>query len=405
MREGVFLRGSGPLVSKILPQHDDVDMGSVIFHSITEGGIGGFEIQGYGERPAIDCSMSSPWIRKNRIISGNGPMASAVYCERSAGPAIRIEDNLIEVPGLGIGINCNTSDPVIADNRFLVGDDPPMATGIECDQSSPLILHNQMRLEDDALGIKCTRSSNPIIANNHLAGNGRSGMGLMGFLGGSFQVVNNLITGTGVAVWSAPDEAVLPNVVENNVVWDNGIGIRCRENGPALSAYNLFWDNDGNYTRCAAGAEDLEADPLFQAAEADDFGLRDELAGEMKVAEKQAGTVRIVSATAVEESSASTLPLSFSLSPNYPNPFNPSTTIPFTVPAMATGDRAQVDITVYDLLGQRVRTLANGGFEPGVYRASWDGRDDHGDPVASGVYLYRLRAGEQALSQKAILVR
>jgi hypothetical protein len=81
----------------------------------------------------------------------------------------------------------------------------------------------------------------------------------------------------------------------------------------------------------------------------------------------------------------SALPVVASLNSAYPNPFNSSVRIPY---AVAT--HGEVDMTVYDLLGQPVRTLASRWHAPGRYEAIWDGSNDAGQPVASGTYLTRL---------------
>ena len=91
-------------------------------------------------------------------------------------------------------------------------------------------------------------------------------------------------------------------------------------------------------------------------------------------------------------------PLAFSLGANYPNPFNPATTIPLIVPAGA-GD---VELAIYNVLGQPVRQVWNGSLAAGEHRLAWDGRDELGQPVAAGVYLYRLQVGEQARLRKMV---
>ncbi len=80
---------------------------------------------------------------------------------------------------------------------------------------------------------------------------------------------------------------------------------------------------------------------------------------------------------------------SFALLQNYPNPGNPSTHITFTLP-----QKAHVTLEIYNLLGQRVRTLVEGVKDAGSHRVVWDGRDEFGKTLPSGVYLYRLRAGQ-----------
>ena len=96
-------------------------------------------------------------------------------------------------------------------------------------------------------------------------------------------------------------------------------------------------------------------------------------------------------ATAVTETIGGSQPVSFALGANYPNPFNPATTIPLAVPAEA-GD---VDLTIYNVLGQPVRHVWNGPLAAGEHRLTWDGRDAQGQSVAAGVYLYRLQVGNQ----------
>jgi N-acetylmuramoyl-L-alanine amidase len=94
------------------------------------------------------------------------------------------------------------------------------------------------------------------------------------------------------------------------------------------------------------------------------------------------------------------LPSQYKLHANYPNPFNPSTTITYEVPRVA-----DVRLTVYNLLGQPVRTLKQGQVGPGRRTAIWDGRDDQGQLMASGVYIYALEAGDINLSRKMVLTK
>ncbi len=88
--------------------------------------------------------------------------------------------------------------------------------------------------------------------------------------------------------------------------------------------------------------------------------------------------------TGIEKTNAR-LPEGFRLGTNYPNPFNPATTIPFAV-----HQTARVRIDVYDNLGRKVKTLVNEQLAPGSYRVRWDGRNDRGTLMSSGVYFYRM---------------
>ena len=101
-------------------------------------------------------------------------------------------------------------------------------------------------------------------------------------------------------------------------------------------------------------------------------------------------------ATAV--ASEATTPTAFALGANYPNPFNPATTIPLAVPAGAK----TVDLTIYNVLGQPVRHVWTGPLPAGEHELTWDGRDAQGYPVAAGVYVYRLQVGEQTHARKMV---
>ncbi|HKK21777.1 MAG TPA: T9SS type A sorting domain-containing protein, partial [candidate division Zixibacteria bacterium] len=94
------------------------------------------------------------------------------------------------------------------------------------------------------------------------------------------------------------------------------------------------------------------------------------------------------------------LPESFSLGQNYPNPFNPTTEIFFTLSA-----RARVSLVLYNMLGQQVRTLVDATLPVGRHSVNWDGKDYSGKQVASGVYLYRLVAGDKTQTKKMELLK
>ena len=95
------------------------------------------------------------------------------------------------------------------------------------------------------------------------------------------------------------------------------------------------------------------------------------------------------------------LPNRFALQPNYPNPFNPSTVIPFQVPSGG----GHVTIGVYDATGHRVRVLFDNRSDEGRHSVTWDGRDYNGARVASGVYLVRMRAGAVTDVRKIVLAK
>lgn len=107
-----------------------------------------------------------------------------------------------------------------------------------------------------------------------------------------------------------------------------------------------------------------------------------------------------ISATAVEESITDILPTALELEQNYPNPFNPSTTIEFSLPT-----RNHVALKVFNITGEEVAVLLNKTLSVGSYRVNWDGRDYEGNEVASGVYFYKLSAGNFSKSKKMLLLK
>jgi len=94
------------------------------------------------------------------------------------------------------------------------------------------------------------------------------------------------------------------------------------------------------------------------------------------------------------------IPTEFALKQNYPNPFNPSTNMLFDLP------KAQnVTLEVFNILGQHVKTLANGMYEAGSYTVSWNGTNGNGEDVPSGIYFYSLRTEEFSKTNKMMLIR
>ncbi len=124
--------------------------------------------------------------------------------------------------------------------------------------------------------------------------------------------------------------------------------------------------------------------------------LRDSLYGLLSLAELSELRSR---ATAIL-SDPTSLPETVKLLPNYPNPFNTSTTIRYEL-----ASTVPVRLQVYDALGQIVRSLEDGHQPAGVQTIVWDGRDEHGLEAAGGIYFIQLRAGQQVQTSKLSLLR
>jgi hypothetical protein len=94
------------------------------------------------------------------------------------------------------------------------------------------------------------------------------------------------------------------------------------------------------------------------------------------------------------------VPFTFGLQQNYPNPFNPTTVINYSLE-----HKCQVDISVFNILGQKVSTLVNQEMDAGAYQAVWDGSDDRGNHVASGIYFYKMNTNDYVETRKMVLMR
>jgi len=104
--------------------------------------------------------------------------------------------------------------------------------------------------------------------------------------------------------------------------------------------------------------------------------------------------------TEVKQANVEKVPWDFALKQNYPNPFNPSTTIEFSLKK-----GAHISLTVYNMLGQKVSTLLDKKMIAGSHRASWDGTDESGTQMASGIYYYRLETESQKATKKMLLMK
>ncbi len=105
-------------------------------------------------------------------------------------------------------------------------------------------------------------------------------------------------------------------------------------------------------------------------------------------------------ATAVEDNAKEVIPVKYQLSQNYPNPFNPETVISYSLP-----NPGVVKVEIYDILGKKVKTLVNEFKNAGKYDVRWNGRNEYGSGVPSGIYFYRLQTGDFVQTMKMTLLR
>ena len=111
-----------------------------------------------------------------------------------------------------------------------------------------------------------------------------------------------------------------------------------------------------------------------------------------QIARKDAGSANI--------SHEELQPSGFSLMQNYPNPFNTGTAISYSLP-----EKSDVQIIIYSLLGHPIRTLVNSNTHSGFHTVNWDGKDNSGDAVSGGIYLYRIRTANFTAVRKMLLLK
>ena len=143
------------------------------------------------------------------------------------------------------------------------------------------------------------------------------------------------------------------------------------------------------------GIQAVKMEGLSQA----DIEYIEQMMALMDLTEEQEAAFRLA---LYGQANASALPKAMTLAQNAPNPFNPATTIGFSVPQATS---VQVSLEVYDLRGRLVRVLVDEMRQAGTYTVFWDGTDQSGAGVSSGVYLYRMKAGDFVQTRKMVLLK
>ncbi len=166
------------------------------------------------------------------------------------------------------------------------------------------------------------------------------------------------------------------------------VGVRLNT-AAEISAIAVGLDDPGLYTLALLHEGEWRAIPS-------EF---DRQSGRFTAQTRSLGMIGIVAKSVAGEPIES-IPVTYALSQNYPNPFNPTTAIEFSLPA-----ESRVTLQIFDMLGREVRTLLSETRQGGVHRIEWDGRNNFGSSVASGVYIYRMSAGGFSDIKRMVLIR
>jgi hypothetical protein len=111
-------------------------------------------------------------------------------------------------------------------------------------------------------------------------------------------------------------------------------------------------------------------------------------------------SVKVIGKADAIDDLSKNMPLEFDLANNYPNPFNPTTTIAYTIP-----DAGKVTLEIFNVLGQHIQTLVNEDQVAGRYQVMWDGKDKSGNTIGSGIYFYQLTTNRAVTVKKMVLLK
>jgi hypothetical protein len=249
-----------------------------------------------------------------------------------------------------------------------------------------------------------TDNSRPLITRNNFTING--GISCIVLYSGDAEIVNNIMYGNARGICTITGMGT----AKNNIIvasWEYGVYGTWTELN-----YNDVYDNNPDYLSANPGPGSISADPLFNpdytpglgspCIDAGDPAIRynDPDGSRNDIGMYWYGASPAPQEMAMPMAKPASVPLTFALDQNHPNPFNPTTTIAFTVPAAG-----RVNLDVFNVLGQHVRCLLDEDIEAGAHSIIWDGKDGDGRSVASGIYLYRLRAGKDVESKKMVLLK
>ena len=157
-----------------------------------------------------------------------------------------------------------------------------------------------------------------------------------------------------------------------------------------------YTENDGNYTYKVVW-QNVSENCYIRIRYIGDFSIND--VSDHRFAIRWSGAVE-GAPTDVAQHEPLAVPTEFSLMQNYPNPFNPQTTISYHLP-----QATDVSLSIFDLQGNEIRQLVQSSQAAGRYTIQWNGRDNQDQPVASGFYFYRLRAGDYTATKKCLLMK
>jgi hypothetical protein len=341
----------------------------------------------------LELTQSSPHI-KNVTIYGSGMELT------ESSP--HIENVIID----GGGIRLRNSSPLIEATKI----SGYSGTGVDIDGSSPTLV--AVEISGFSVGIRCKDYSHGTLINCTITGNQSEDYDFGGILINSYssiEIVNSILWNNSnyeIGVNTVSDNLEVSIATSNSLVKNGIAGIHHYGGGG-----NVYW-LDGNITDNPNFNDPSNGDyNLSEGSPCIDAGIQDTIivyntdqdtisvpeivfiGSAPDIGAYEYGTVSI-------SSDDQKVPVYYGIHQNYPNPFNPSTTISFSLP-----EQSLVKLKVFDIRGQEVFELVDTERPPGTYEVQWNGMDDAGNRVSTGVYFCRLKAGTYSQTIKMVYMK
>ncbi|MBC8416628.1 MAG: T9SS type A sorting domain-containing protein, partial [Candidatus Cloacimonetes bacterium] len=320
----------------------------------------------------------------------------------------------------GGGVECYESSPNLTNVTITGNIAGTYGGGIFCDEYSSPILTNltiSYNSADLGGGIYCENDSEPTIINALITNNSADyGGGICCCTSSSLNLVNNTISDNsatlGGGIYSSTSSYP---VVTNSILWDN-YPEEIHLGSGYCSVLAIYSNIEGGWE----GTGNIDEDPLFVGYGNFPFSLLDDspcvntaipdttglnlpeydLAGNPRIFGGRIEMGAYENQNVVVSIDENSIPLVTNLNQNYPNPFNPVTTISYQLP-----EESEVELSVYNIKGQKVKTLVNETKPAGEHSAIWNGKDSNGNQVSSGIYFYKLNTGYYQKVKKMLLLK
>lgn len=290
--------------------------------------------------------------------------------------------------------------------------------GVYCDGSSPTISNCVFEMNVATVsggGLFCTGGASPAIRGCTFSGNTADDEGGAVYAGAGCQpVMTNCTLAGNMAMTCGGGISCVDGsmTIHNSIIAFNDPGaVCCGGTGDmTLNCCDVYGNGGNDWAGCILGQEasngNISEDPLFCGYSGGDYRI-DELSpcapSDSMTGCDLVGAWNICSPGTGVNDPEEDIPPALRLEQNFPNPFNPVTSVTFGIPAGA--GKAKVSLTIYDCLGRRIKTLFDGERSPGIYTVKWDGRNRRGKQVSSGIYFIQIRHAGDQITKKMVLLR